>query len=76
MLYCAVPMLVLSLPVYAAGVALKEHDVLAVARLRGPQLLVFEVLEECITSFSYGDGEFEEDFTMSFDVFCEEVNLD
>lgn len=48
---------------------------MAVARLRGSQLLVFEVLEECITAFSHEDGEFEEDFAMSYEAFCEEVSV-
>lgn len=53
---------------------MREHDVLAVARLRGVQLSKFEVLEECITAFSNGESEFEEDFSMSFENFCEEVS--
>ncbi|XP_067936145.1 F-box only protein 33-like [Watersipora subatra] len=56
------------------GIALREHDVLAVARLRGMQLRKFEVLEECITAFNQGEAEFEEDFAMSFDTFCEEIS--
>ena len=55
------------------GIALREHDVLAVARLRGMQLTKFEVAEECITAFNQGESEFEEDFAMSFETFCEEV---
>ena len=57
------------------GIALREHDVLAVARLRGMQLSKFEVLEECITAFNHGESEFEEDFSMSFETFCEEVGV-
>ncbi|KAF6038181.1 FBXO33 [Bugula neritina] len=56
------------------GVALREHDVLAVARLRGMQLTKFEVLEECITAFNNNDSEFEEDYAMSFETFCEEIS--
>lgn len=57
------------------GIALQEHDVLAIARLRGRQLDKFEVLDDCITPYNAGDNnEFEEDFTMSYESFCEEVS--
>lgn len=49
-----------------------EHDILAIARLRGPQLHKLELVEDCILPFG-DEGEFEEDYTVSYSQFIDEV---
>jgi len=57
-----------------AGVAIWEHDVLAIARLRGSSLQKLELCEDCLLPFSEDGAEFEEDYTASYNQFCDEVS--